>query len=335
MNERLVRDYMSRHVETARSYEPLRSALERMAARRCSCTVICKDARPVGIVTERDLASIVLHEASASHLAAPVSESMTRGIVAVEETATVAKAARVLRDRSIRRVPVVDEKGAICGILTQSDLLRAYVTQANERSEQLEVLVAKRTRELQDANERLEALSLTDGLLGIGNRRAMEVHLTNLHQIAARYAKCYAVAMLDVDAFKLYNDNYGHLAADGVLKQLASTTTALLRAPDRAFRYGGEEVVVVLPETGLDGALQAAERIRGGIEALGIEHVGGPAGVVTVSIGVSVARDDEKGLPDSWCEVVDRADNALYEAKQGGRNRVVCFGAAATPQSRC
>ncbi|MCA9512704.1 MAG: GGDEF domain-containing protein [Myxococcota bacterium] len=325
MSEALVSDYMSSDVETARADEPLRAALERMAARRCSCTVVCEDARPIGIVTERDLGRLVLQEDRASRLDAPVAASMTRGIVAVERTATVAHAARVLRERAIRRLPVVDASGAVCGILTQSDLLRAFAAEAEERSEALEVLVAERTRELEEANQRLEALSLTDGLLGIGNRRSMELHLTNLHQIAGRYGKSYAMLMVDVDSFKLFNDRYGHLAADGVLRSVAQTAESLLRAPDRAFRYGGEELALALPETCSEGAMRAAERVRGGIEALGIEHEASHAGVVTVSIGVAVAREEGVRFPEAWSDLIARADTALYVAKESGRNRAVLW----------
>jgi len=327
MSQEHVSEYMSTAVETAGRSEPLRSALERMAAKRCSCTVVVDAGRPVGIVTERDLGRLVLRPDWASLIEGPVSASMSTGVLSIERSATVAQAARLLRERGIRRLPVVDERGAVCGIVTQSDLLRAFVAEAEERSEALEVLVAKRTRELEEANQRLEALSLTDGLLGIGNRRSMEIHLTNLHQIAGRYGKSYAVMMADVDCFKLFNDHYGHLAADEVLRQVAQTAQALLRAPDRAFRYGGEEFALALPETNADGAMHAAERVRAGVEALGIEHVRAGAGVVTVSIGVAIAREEGVRFPASWNELVERADAALYLAKQGGRNRVAIWSA--------
>ncbi|MEE8507092.1 MAG: GGDEF domain-containing protein, partial [Kiloniellales bacterium] len=134
---------------------------------------------------------------------------------------------------------------------------------------------------------------------------------------AQRYSHPLALMMLDVDRFKRINDTYGHAAGDEVLKQLAATCTANLRGPDILGRLGGEEFAVAMPECGIEAAGHAAERLR---QALAAVEVPSEQGTIsfTISIGV-VAREGGEGLTAA----LDRADKAMYAAKQGGRNRVV------------
>jgi diguanylate cyclase (GGDEF)-like protein len=180
-------------------------------------------------------------------------------------------------------------------------------------------------QELRRQNQELEHLSITDGLTGLHNRRHLMTTLTHEAARASRMQRCFAALMLDVDGFKRLNDRYGHLAGDEVLARMAGTIRQAIRGVDYAARYGGEEFVVLLPEADAEEAREAAERIRERVER-GV-LVGGDQ-PVTVSIGVAVypANGD---TPES---VLARADAALYEAKQQGRNRVaVAVGAAGAP----
>ncbi|MET0424754.1 MAG: sensor domain-containing diguanylate cyclase, partial [Actinoplanes sp.] len=184
----------------------------------------------------------------------------------------------------------------------------------------LEARVAERTRELAAANTKLEALSSTDPLTGLANRRRFEQGLAAHHDRLRRSGCGYAVLMIDVDFFKKYNDRFGHQAGDECLRKVGAALAGAIRAgTDLACRYGGEEFVLVLGDTDPDTAAMLAERVRAGIQALRIPHPDGPAGVVTVSIGVAVAGD----APDS---LLRRADTALYEAKAAGRNTVRVAG---------
>jgi diguanylate cyclase (GGDEF)-like protein len=131
----------------------------------------------------------------------------------------------------------------------------------------------------------------------------------------ARYHHVYSVAVFDVDGFKGYNDGAGHLAGDDVLRRVAGELERQIRTGDAVYRYGGEEFLVLLPEQTIEAAALAAERLRAAVEALAIPHPAG--GVVTVSAGVAALQDD--GTPDDLFEL---ADQALYRAKQNGRNRV-------------
>lgn len=196
--------------------------------------------------------------------------------------------------------------------------LRGEIAQANQG---LEAKVAQRTAELQAANQRLEVLSNTDGLTGLSNRHRFDQVWVQEWQRAVRQGLSLAVVMIDVDHFKLYNDQFGHPAGDECLRRVAAVLAhSVRRAGELAARYGGEEFVVVLPGLDANGALLEAERIRTEVERLGIPHAGTSAGaVVTVSLGVaSRVPQREEGL----YLLLQEADDALYQAKNSGRNRV-------------
>ena len=155
-----------------------------------------------------------------------------------------------------------------------------------------------------------------DAPTGLGNRLRLAEDLEALCGRVSRYGHVYCVALFDVDNFKGVNDGAGHLAGDGILREIASALQAAIRSGDAVYRYGGEEFLVLLPEQTLESAALAAERLRAAVEALALAHPAG--GVVTVSAGVA-------GLQDPTCtpdQLFELADKALYRAKDGGRNRV-------------
>jgi diguanylate cyclase (GGDEF)-like protein len=156
-----------------------------------------------------------------------------------------------------------------------------------------------------------------DALTGLYNRRWWEDKFTRIVARAHRGESHMALLVVDVDRFKLYNDNYGHIAGDTVLRVVARTLAGNLRPTDIAARYGGEEFVVALPATDLAGALVAAERVRHAVSQAVVEDAtGARLPCVTISIGVAMlhAADDAASL-------FTRADAALYRAKHAGRNR--------------
>ncbi len=158
----------------------------------------------------------------------------------------------------------------------------------------------------------------TDQLTGLPNRRAFEEEFSEMIAETDRYGKPSALVIVDVDFFKKVNDTYGHDAGDKVLKQVGMTLVAQKRTTDKVARLGGEELAILLPQTERDGALEAAERCRRAIEAMAVEH-GGTRISVTASFGVAMYEPRSQGAGSLF----DRADQALYAAKHGGRNRVV------------
>lgn len=189
-----------------------------------------------------------------------------------------------------------------------------------ERNSQLEVLVEERTRELAEANSKLEQLSNTDGLTGIANRRSFDCVFVHEWQRAQRSGKPLALIILDVDHFKLFNDRYGHLAGDDCLRALAQLLRReLRRSGELVARYGGEEFVVLIPDCELSAAADAARRIQEAVRALAIPHADVPAWIVSISCGVASLAPGREQVPD---DLLSRADAALYRAKKLGRDRI-------------
>jgi diguanylate cyclase (GGDEF)-like protein len=200
----------------------------------------------------------------------------------------------------------------------------AYVLRVHRlkaRQKELEDLVAERTRQLAEANQVLERLSLADPLTGAANRRQFERVLEFERRRSERTGAPLALLMIDIDEFKVLNDAFGHLVGDECLKHVADELMASVRgAGDLVARYGGEEFAVILAGTDGNGALILAERIRARVEALAIPlDPNRPGRRLTISIGVAGSRTVEQLSAES---LVAAADQALYRAKQGGRNRV-------------
>lgn len=187
----------------------------------------------------------------------------------------------------------------------------------------LEQLVAERTHQLARANARLQALSQQDGLTGIANRRHFNAMLRREWRRARRQGQPLALALVDVDHFKPYNDSLGHQAGDRALQRVADTLAGTARrAEDLVARYGGEEFAVILPGIDEEGALVLAERLRQAVESLGLPHPASPvARVITVSLGVACQLPGCAAWADPE-ELVREADTLLFAAKASGRNRV-------------
>jgi diguanylate cyclase (GGDEF)-like protein len=185
-------------------------------------------------------------------------------------------------------------------------LVKPLDTAALER----QLISARRVIELHD---RLRADARVDALTGIANRRAMNEELGVLCRRAARYGDELAVVILDVDHFKAYNDNAGHVAGDELLRRIADILKASLRDSDTIYRYGGEEFLALLPAQDDQTAAIAAERLRTAVSRLGVAHPGG--GLVTISGGVAALSGGESAQ-----RLLVRADRALYKAKLAGRD---------------
>ena len=189
------------------------------------------------------------------------------------------------------------------------------------RIKRLQVELEKKTSQLAEANTQLLRVSQTDGLTQLANRRHIEERLNEMFEHSIRLNEPFSLVMTDIDKFKSVNDTYGHQAGDAVLKQFAQILLAEAREIDKVGRYGGEEFVLLLPGTVLDAGVTFAERVRKAVEAHTFTFEGGTL-KRTASFGVA-------GWPHpavTHCEaLVKTADDALYVAKETGRNKVVRF----------
>jgi two-component system cell cycle response regulator len=177
------------------------------------------------------------------------------------------------------------------------------------------------TERLRDNVQMSIEMAITDALTGLSNRRYMESHLGTLVEQASARGKPLSALVIDIDYFKAINDTHGHDAGDDVLRDFALRLKRSIRGIDLACRYGGEEFVIVMPETDMAVAAMVAERLRRRIaaEPFAITQEGAQTIPVTISIGIAGLR----GKDDSAASLLKRADQALYRAKRDGRNRVV------------
>ncbi len=200
-----------------------------------------------------------------------------------------------------------------------------YMTETIEKSvESLEIHM----RKIEEAKKQIEIMAITDELTKLYNRHYLFEKLNFLIRLSGRYKCKLGIMILDVDFFKKVNDNYGHKTGDEVLKAVAATIIKTCRKVDIASRYGGEEMVVVCPETNLENTILLAKRLNKAIEKISFKLSDTENLTVTVSIGVtefSIMKDSSKKTLDA-AELIDAADSALYKAKENGRNRVEVFG---------
>jgi len=182
------------------------------------------------------------------------------------------------------------------------------------------IQLGERDRELRSVNRHLETLASIDSLSGLANRRSFDARLEAEWQRAANLKRPIALMMIDVDHFKLFNDNHGHVEGDQCLRVIGDTLAAAnSQRADFLARYGGEEFVLLLPDTGLAAALEIAERLRTAVAALAIGHRYAPSGHVTISIGVASLTPNGIETPQA---LIEAADSGLYAAKRNGRDMV-------------
>jgi diguanylate cyclase (GGDEF)-like protein len=200
-------------------------------------------------------------------------------------------------------------------------LVAAYLRAAAVRSAEIEELVKARTRKLNETNDKLANLSMTDGLTDIANRRNFDSHLNVEWKRGIREQQPLTLILIDIDCFKAYNDHYGHLQGDNCLRRVAKILHEQTSRPrDLVARYGGEEFALILPHTDC-AAKSLGEQCRSAVEALALPHTASPiASCVTVSVGVASLVPQRGSQP---VDLIALADQALYHAKNTGRNRVV------------
>jgi len=212
--------------------------------------------------------------------------------------------------------------GALSAVLLLLLVWKISVYQLEARERRLAKLVAEKTEELRKANEELHHLANSDSLTTIGNRRHFEDFLADEWHRAIRFKTEISLVLLDIDHFKLFNDTYGHQAGDECLKKVAAALRETIHRPtDLLARFGGEEFAIVLGGTDMEGALNIARQAVENVQNLAIEHCKSPTSEhLTLSVGVATVFV-KFGMQEA--ELVKAADNALYEAKSGGRDRIV------------
>lgn len=239
----------------------------------------------------------------------------------------IAGAAESIRGGNLEvGIPLIESPEEIASLSFSLQQLVSDLVEKNKAlslaKESLEEKVKARTAQLQKSNEQLEKLSRTDALTGIANRRKFDKHLADSFRRFRRYKYPLSLLIIDIDHFKYVNDYYGHQKGDEYLQKVASVLNDIVdRVDDLPARYGGEEFALILEDTTAEGAVNIAEEIRQRIFKLHLENQQSEQEkYVTVSIGIASAL---LGHDENSETLIKRADQALYEAKKTGRNRVV------------
>lgn len=193
-------------------------------------------------------------------------------------------------------------------------------TQHSQQQVNLELShISAEVETLRKELEQVKQESMTDGLTGISNRKAFDAVLEHTIHTARETGMEFCVLLIDLDLFKLVNDTYGHLVGDKVLRFTAATLKRLVRGQDTVARYGGEEFALILPDTDLHGGTTVAENIRQTVSAGDLKDRSGGTSYGRITVSIGVAGFHASDLPNT---IIERADRALYLAKEHGRNRV-------------
>lgn len=219
---------------------------------------------------------------------------------------------------------VIDKQRLYTGIIRDITSRKESEKQIEQYQQHLEELVQEKTNELENANRKLQEMVNIDSLTGLTNRRYFDEVLNNEIRRAIRTKTSLSLLMCDIDYYKAYNDYYGHVQGDICLKKVADCfKNTFMRATDTTARFGGEEFTVVLPDTEMEKARKAAIKLCNLVNKMNIIHNGSPVSDhVTISVGVTCMVPGERLLDT---ELIQRADEALYQAKENGRNRIEVY----------
>ena len=276
-----------------------------------SIIIVGEDNKADGIFTTKDFINLIYLN---SDLSKPLSHYMTTPVHTLHEDATVSEAIDFIRDKHFKRIVVTNDDNEVIGILTQKELLRIIYNKWIDFIKEEGNRISKINEELLTKANNLEKKASMDFLTKLYNRSKFNTFLDYEISKANRYKEQYlSLLIIYIDYFKNVNDTYGHLVGDSVLKEMGKILSVCSRDSDIVARWGGEEFVVMLPQTNIDQAVLVAEKLRATVE----KHKFDTVKHITCSIGVSQfhKRENKETL-------FKKADKALYKAKHNGRNRV-------------
>ncbi|MGD9970457.1 MAG: diguanylate cyclase [Sulfuricurvum sp.] len=272
------------------------------------CVIIQENAKAIGILTSKDVLRFIGENRSESVF---VSEVMSSPVVTLEGKASISDGLKFLKEKHFKRIVVTEGEDHVIGIVTQQDLIsRTYLKWSQlmkDHFKQFEEI----TQLLQQKNRHLAKLATKDTLTGINNRYMFVELFEKELALLKRQQMRLSLMMIDLDHFKSVNDRFGHNIGDYVLKRFSETVSMMVREADIFARWGGEEFVLLLRNATCEEAYRVGEKIRMVMETTPFEEVGR----ITCSVGIT-----ELGGSDSLQSAIERADQALYAAKDNGRN---------------
>ena len=284
---------MSKKVATVTPGTTLVTVGRMMSEKKISCVIVQENTKIIGIISERD---IVRRLASKGGELSKVKarQVMSSPVQTLYSDTTLDRAVNLMTEKGFRRFPILNRGEKLVGIVTQSDVLKAFV------------------REMEIAHEKLKDLAIRDFLTGMYNRRLFMTTLEKEFYRSKRYKTPMTIIMIDIDDFKEINDRHGHQHGDRILQTVGDIIRRQTRDADIAASYGGEEFIVLTNGSDTGHAERLAERLRSSIAESG----------VTVSCGVAHYPNEKSRFPE---DLVRLSDEALYAAKRRGKNQVVSW----------
>ncbi|MFZ5863119.1 MAG: EAL domain-containing protein [Nitrospirota bacterium] len=290
MNGLVVSDFMTKDVRSIDHHAAVADAVSAMLAHKISCLVVCRDSKPVGMISERDIVKITGCSLTGQAVPAVASDIMSSPLITVHAGSSLDDAGKILGSRGIRRIAVTDHEQRVVGILTQTDILRGYLS-------------------------RVEFKAFHDELTGLPNRA---LFFDRLNQATSRipwHTRLVAVLFLDLDHFKRINDTLGHSVGDLLLQEVAARLLSCVRDGDTVARLGGDEFAIILADVAQTNDIAVlAQKV---VDRFGKPfRVGAHELFTSASIGISICPDDGTDAES----LLRKTDIAMYRSKEQGRN---------------
>ncbi|MCK5111181.1 MAG: diguanylate cyclase [Arcobacteraceae bacterium] len=301
---------MNKNIQKISKDTSTTDALRNMADNDFDCVVVLKKDLPIGILTTKDIMDLIKR---GPDLNLPVSDYMSSPVESLDENSTIKEAINFMKEKHFKRIIITNKNGEFTGLILQKELISLSYSRWAILMKQYSTELNEINTVLEQKNKRFEKMAFTDQLTGLYNRyKFTELFVSEYHTMAQRDNKM-SLIMLDIDFFKKINDKYGHNIGDRVLLQMSNILLRHLRNVDIVGRWGGEEFLILLPTATLENATTLADKLRIAIQDFDMdEHL-----KVTASFGVTEVK-----IGDDIKSAVKRADDALYEAKNSGRNCV-------------
>lgn len=321
-----VAEVMNRHVITGFPDENLQTLITRMTQHQVSCVVILHPLlhHPVGIITERDVVRFSWRHQDFEQIFAH--EIMTSPLLSMQPHDSLWLVHQRMSQHGIRRLVITDAQGQLAGIITQTQILKLVdPLEMYQVMQQMQIVIDQQTQELQrlnnalaSANRELQRLATTDELTQVANRRHFNEHIQRLW----RQNRPLSLLLCDIDDFKPYNDHYGHPAGDDCLVAIAQILRDVLNHhEDLVCRYGGEEFALILPTADFAMATTIAQTLLQRLKDVALPHHVGSHGYLTLSMGVTSTHHQPQLIREAGPhQLIQFADQLLYESKQRGRN---------------
>ncbi len=309
---------MTTSVKMVTNSATVNDVMQQMAASGLSCLLVGDaEQHPEAIITQQSMLQTIASVADYDSLLESPCTHVAQEAIMARDSMTIQDAITLINQHKAKHLVIINERYELCGLVTHSDLVNSYATMLVDSKAQMERKIQERTQELEAANRKLASMSLIDPLTELGNRRALQADITKTHAASIRHNHQYSIALIDIDFFKKYNDHYGHQMGDDALRDVAKIMKNSIRETDFLYRYGGEEFLILMPETVVTEAVIPLKRLIDQMAVAAIPHERSPIGYLTLSAGLASSNPRLIG----WREVIELADRRLYEAKDNGRNQ--------------